>query len=63
MLLRRYHKSIVKEEPKENIEEKQVLNYAEMSNEQLKELLDAKGIEYKSRANKTELIDLLQGAV
>ena len=35
---------------------------SEMTNEQLKGLLDAKGIEYKARATKAELIQLLGGA-
>lgn len=36
---------------------------SDLTNEQLKELLDAKGIEYKARANKQELLELLQGTV
>lgn len=64
MLLRRYHenRSATKLNDIASVAEKPV-SYGEMTNEQLKELLDAKGIEYKSRANKQELLELLQGTI
>ena len=41
----------------------EIFDYSEMSNEQLKQLLDSKGIEYKARATKSDLLELLQGTV
>ena len=54
-----------KEEVKEEVKEipSVQVNFTEMTNDQLKELLNAKGIEYKARANKQELLELLQGTV
>lgn len=41
--------------------QEQITEYEDMTNDQLKALLDESGIEYKKSANKAELIDLLQG--
>lgn len=48
---------------REKSEAQQESDYSDLTNDQLKELLDTKGIEYKARANKNELIELLTGTV
>nr|DAI96704.1 MAG TPA: LEM-like protein [Caudoviricetes sp.] len=53
------------EEVKEEVKEtpSMQVNFSELTNDQIKGILDAKGIEYKARANKNELLELLQGTV
>ena len=53
MLLRR-HRKVVEQELE--------VNLLKLKNEELKKLLDEKGIEYDSKAKKEELIELIKGA-
>lgn len=47
-----------------NLEEKQAgdVDFSKMKNDELKKILDEKGIEYDSKAKKEELIELIKGA-
>lgn len=49
------------EEEQEQEQDETPVDYSELTNEELKEILYGKGIEYKARATKSELIELLQG--
>ena len=59
-LMRRKQKAL---QDKTNIEVvEEIIDYKNMTNEQLKKMLDDKKIEYKPRSTKKELIELVEGA-
>lgn len=69
MLLRRYYEDYsprreVKAEQAEasfDVHAAESTPYEELTNPQLKALLDARGVQYNTRATKTQLIELLKG--
>ena len=58
-LMRKRQKAL---QDKTNIEVvEEIIDYENMTNEQLKKILDDKKIEYKPRSTKKELIELVEG--
>ena len=58
-LMRKRQKAL---QDKTNIEVvEEIIDYKNMTNEQLKKMLDDKKIEYKPRSTKKELIELVEG--
>lgn len=48
------------EETEDVVEDVKEVDYSKMTNNELKDILDEKGIEYKKSANKDELLELLK---
>lgn len=54
-------KEVEEEEVTEEVEETEAVNLEALTNDALKDILDARNIDYPDRAKKAELIALIQG--